>query len=56
MNDYLTIDEVSRLLRVKSRTVQNYIRKGLIPAIKLNNKTLRVPKWELLERLKELSK
>ena len=55
MNDYLTIDEVSRLLRVKSRTVQNYIRKGLIPAIKLNNKTLRIPKQELIDKLEKLS-
>ena len=56
MNEYLTIDEVSRLLRVKRRTVLNYIKNGLIPSIKLNNKTLRVPKWELIERLKELSR
>ena len=53
--EYLTIQEVSEILRVKHRTVQSYIRKGLIPAIKLSNKTVLIPKDRLAQRLKELT-
>ena len=51
MIEYLTIDEVSKLLRVHRRTIQNYIKRGTIPAIKLSTKTVRIPRKELLERL-----
>ncbi len=51
MADYLTLEEVSTILNVKKRTVQTYIKQGKLPAIRLSNKTIRIPKRELFETL-----
>ena len=56
MVEYLTIEEVSKLLRVNKRTIHNYIKRGEIPAIKLSSKTLRIPRDELFEILSGVSK
>ena len=55
MVEYLTIEEVSKLLRVNKRTIHNYIKRGEIPAIRLSSKTLRIPRKELFESLLEES-
>ena len=51
MEDYLTLEEVSTILNVKKRTVQTYIKQGKLPAIRLSNKTIRIPKRELFKTL-----
>ena len=51
MVEYLTIEEVSKLLRVNKRTIHNYIKRGEIPAIRLSSKTLRIPRDEFYESL-----
>lgn len=49
MNEYYTVREVSKILRLSSRTVRKYIAQGKIPAVRFTPKTIRVPKKELLE-------
>ena len=50
MEDFLTVREVAQILRVSDSTIRNYIKQGLIKAIKLGNNrraTVRVPKSEV---------
>lgn len=44
LSKLLTPDEVSRRLGVTTRTVRRYIRAGVLPAVRLSPRVLRV--WE----------
>ena len=54
MNEYLSIKEVGLLLGVSRRTVERYIKQGIIPTIQLTARTTRIPKRDLEKCLSEL--
>ncbi len=50
MEDFLTVKEVANILRVSESTIRNYIRQGIIKAIKFGSNrraTVRIPKSEV---------
>ncbi len=50
MEDFLTVKEVANILRVSESTVRNYIKQGIIKAIKFGSNrraTVRIPKTEV---------
>lgn len=50
MEEFLTVKEVAQILRVSESTVRNYIKQGIIKAIKFGKNrraTVRVPKSEI---------
>ena len=47
MDEYLTIKEVSETLKLSQRTITRYINNGLLHAVRINRKTVRIPKKKL---------
>jgi|ETNvirenome_6_85_1030632.scaffolds.fasta_scaffold26510_4 excisionase family DNA binding protein len=50
MEDFMTVKEVANILRVSESTVRNYIKQGIIKAIKFGSNrraTVRIPKTEV---------
>ena len=48
--DFLTVEEVARILRLKRYTAYQYVNQGYIPAVKLGH-FIRVPKARILEMI-----
>lgn len=46
--DFLTVEEVAEILRLKRSTAYQYVHQGFIPAVKLGH-FIRVPKARILE-------
>jgi len=45
----LTVREAAELLRVRPSTITKWVRQGILPAIKIGAKTIRIPEDALNE-------
>ena len=50
----LTKKEVAALLKVSTRTVENFTNRGILPKIIIGNKTIRYPEDDIMGMLRKM--
>jgi predicted DNA-binding transcriptional regulator AlpA len=54
MPEMLTAKELERLLKIDIKTIYSYVRRGLIPYVRIQS-NVRFPKWRILEWIEQQS-